>query len=1419
MGKAYLKLGVLNLKAKIQNLKFMRLSKATFLPLIFCCFLPSSIASAQIIPDSTLPVNSSVDSGCTVCTIEGGTTRGVNLFHSFSEFSVPRNSQAIFNNNLSIENIFTRVTGTNISNIDGLIRTNGSASLFLLNPNGIIFGENARLEIGGSFAASTSDSFQFFDGSEFSAVDPQAPPLLTINISPGLQYGRPQANRNIVSSGILSAGKDLVLVGDNLNLNRIENLSRSSGAVIRASSDVSLNSYQGASLHVFAGGSVDIGSVNITGADINNNIQEDVTLSDGTNVSINGAEVPTLDVRAGTTDFDTAGLTSNSISGTNNNLASTSANIRIGQIRNQSGMTSNTGKILLTNQYKPNVLLGNIQVGDIFTYGDVNIDSRSVIDTTGDIETYVNDDVIGNRTGGNIRIVANDKITIGGNIYSDVLGSPTLPKGNGGNIFLISKNGEIDASNSEILSDTPNGIAGDVTIEAAGNINVGNIKASSNNDETDAYNQVSIVSNQGSVYLDNSKLETSNSGSLLAGDIIINAREEVSIKNQSNIGSRGNSGRILIGKSKDSSQTTSPFSVNINSSVLSTVNSGIIGTNSQAINAGDISIDTGKLTINNSNILSNTVRKGNAGFININAGTSVEVIGNSQISTSVVSGNGEGGNIRVTAPSLSLINGASISSNLEINSNGDGGDIELNISGDVLISGVRDITNSASGVFTTAERNSFGNGGEIKVTANTLRIADRGTISAQTDNSGEGGIISLTTNNLVIEDNAKINATTSSSGIAGIIDIKTNALNLNRQGQILASTSGDGEGGNISIQARSLSLDSSLISAGTFGRGNAGRIGIDVADKLAMSNLSLIGGEVGSPVGASGEEINIKAQNLYVESASKITTSLVPLARGNAGNININVADAMLLDGTNSTIQSSVSNGAIGNSGSLNLTVGSLSLNNGALLSTQVNGIGNGGNIIINARDRVSVNGTSANIFPSQITSALGDNLNFAIGNGGDIIISTRELFVTNGGSLNASATGSGDAGNIEINAENGLVRVTDSGSRFLTQTNSNIGVGGGIFVNTGSFEIANSAQLNATTTASAPGGIISIKTNSFSANSGAELRTSTSGSGNAGNIDIDAINSFTLADSNTGLFADTSSQSTGNGGDILITSKNVLLNNSGRINVGSRGTGMGGIIEIEALELTLNNGAFLSAETASSQGGDIFLKVEDLLWLRGNSLISTTAGTAQSGGNGGNISITAPFILSVLRENSDIRANAFTGDGGKVDITADAIIGLLFQPQETANSDITASSKFGASGEVSINTPNVDPSQGLAELPTGLSDPSNQIAQGCSSRTRTAGEANKFTITGRDGLPPTPNDPFTGRNTLVDLYNPVANNISSQEFPQSSYSVADNQKPDSELVEARGWEVGNDGRVYLVANTSGVSGGISGFQAMVCPP
>lgn len=219
----------------------------------------ANCAIAQITPDATLPNNSRVTTQDNIRIIEGGTRAGTNLFHSFEQFSIPAGGTAYFNNALDIQNIISRVTGKSISNIDGTLRANGTANLFLINPNGIIFGPNASLNIGGSFLASTASSLNFADGTKFSATDPQATPLLTVSVPIGLQFGAtaapirnqsqasPTGAKNIADAPVglqVRTGKTLALVGGDVTLEG-GNLTASEGRIelgsVAGNSLVSLN--------------------------------------------------------------------------------------------------------------------------------------------------------------------------------------------------------------------------------------------------------------------------------------------------------------------------------------------------------------------------------------------------------------------------------------------------------------------------------------------------------------------------------------------------------------------------------------------------------------------------------------------------------------------------------------------------------------------------------------------------------------------------------------------------------------------------------------------------------------------------------------------------------------------------------------------------------------------------------------------------------------------------------------------------------------------------------------------------------------------------------------------------------------------------------------------------------------------------
>ncbi|MEB3292344.1 MAG: filamentous hemagglutinin N-terminal domain-containing protein, partial [Synechococcales bacterium] len=184
--------------------------------------LAQSVPS-NIVPDDTLgeersTLTPAVIKGLPSDQINGGAVRGSNLFHSFQQFNIGEGHGAYFANPVGIENILSRVTGTGRSEILGKLGVLGDANLFLLNPNGIVFGPKSSLDVVGSFTATTADAIQLGDRGFFSASQPQQSGLLAV--APGaLLYEQIAAQGSrLVNTGNLIAGQDLTLAANNLEL-------------------------------------------------------------------------------------------------------------------------------------------------------------------------------------------------------------------------------------------------------------------------------------------------------------------------------------------------------------------------------------------------------------------------------------------------------------------------------------------------------------------------------------------------------------------------------------------------------------------------------------------------------------------------------------------------------------------------------------------------------------------------------------------------------------------------------------------------------------------------------------------------------------------------------------------------------------------------------------------------------------------------------------------------------------------------------------------------------------------------------------------------------------------------------------------------------------------------------------------------
>ncbi|MEQ9621223.1 two-partner secretion domain-containing protein, partial [Coleofasciculus chthonoplastes] len=486
-------------------------------------------------------------------------------------------------------------------------------------------------------------------------------------------------------------------------------------------------------------------------------------------------------------------------------------------------------------------------------------------------------------------------------------------------------------------------------------------------------------------------------------------------------------------------------------------------------------------------------------------------------------------------------------------------------------------------------------------------------------------------------------------------------------------------------------------------------------------------------------------------------------------------------------------------SGDINITARSLSLTNGGRILTGSSAEGVGGNLTVKASDSVELIGTSPD---GQILSLLSTSTG---GNqrAGDLKIETRRLIVRDGAVIGASTSNSGRGGNLTVNASELVELIGTAPNGFPSGLSTDtIGTGdaGNLIINTRRLVARDGAGVSASTYSTGKGGNLTVNASESIELSGTSrdgfasgLYAQAFGDGDAGNLTVNHTQNLNIRDGAkitvaTGTAADARVPNVPSfdlGDDIVLPP------------FSPDATGKAGNTEITADFIRLNNQAAIIAETDSSEGGNITLNVNDILLLRHNSSISTTAGTAQAGGNGGNIRINSPFVVGLPWENSDITANAFLGNGGRVDITANKIYGLEFRSRLTPLSDITASSEFGEQGVVELNTLEIDPDTGLLQLPPPASPPEFvNFCQGRSDQT-----PSHFIISGRGGVPPTISQ-VTGTYNVWEDLRPLT--PSSDNSPAKIAPVT--QTRSTPIIEAQGWIKLPDGTIVLTAQAPNIT-------------
>ncbi|MDZ7956455.1 MAG: filamentous hemagglutinin N-terminal domain-containing protein [Aulosira sp. DedQUE10] len=818
------------------------------------------------------------------------------------------------------------------------------------------------------------------------------------------------------------------------------------------------------------------------------------------------------------------------------------------------------------------------------------------------------------------------------------------------------------------------------------------------------------------------------------------------------------------------------------------------------------------------------VTAGDRGSIAVNA-RNLEMTGGSALYAGIASGIGsdssQAGNIDINATvAVNLNNSSGIVNYLQQQAKGQGGNINIRTS-KLLFQG-----ESGLAVLTLGE----GKAGSLNVDAEDIQLIGSNLLS-YTRSTGDAGNLTIKTNSLLVKDGAQVATATFGAGKGGVLTVEAQDVQLIGRtaddqapsGLITGSQrNSTGDAGNVILKTNSLLIkDGAQIFTGTFGAGKGGSVAIEAQDVQLIgvgANTRLGSGVLASSqpnsTGNTGN-VTLKTNSLLVKDGAQIL--ITTFGAGKGGALTVEAQDVQLI-GTSadnvvpSGLLAATVENSTGDAGNVILKTRSLLVKDGAVVSGATFGEGKGGSLSIEAQD-VQLIGTRPD---GQVGGGLFAS-SYSQGNAGNLTLKTEFLLVKDGAAVNVATFVTGKGGSLSIEAQDVQLIGTSTDGRVsgLFASTESTEDAGDLTLKTRSLLIKEGAQIFTGTFSAGKGGSLTIDASdlvevvgsSISDTFVSAISTSTASSGDAGNLNLNARR--LMVRNGGSLAADTSQTSTGSGGNLVInvqdavevtgiSFKNELPSS---LSVRSRSQGKAGNLTVNSPRISVKDQGTINAESFAADGGNIRLNT-DLLLLRRGGTVSATAGIDQGAGNGGNIAINTTAITAVAKENSDIRANAFRGKGGNVTINTEGLFGIFPTTFPTDQSEITASSDLGVQGEININQPELQRTQGMIELPSTVIDASTKFAQVC-PKGPNAKPLGKFIITGRGSLPPSTFEPMTGTLNLVELATLDVESSTNVGVEGESKSL-DIDSSSKTIIEAQGWVRTADGQIALVAGVSG---------------
>ncbi|MBF0158943.1 MAG: filamentous hemagglutinin N-terminal domain-containing protein [Magnetococcales bacterium] len=1201
-----------------------------------------------------------------------GVTQGRNLFHSFKQFDLTQGETAAFSGS-NVNNVVSRVTGGAPSSIDGTIKSEiPNANLWFVNPKGMLFGPNARLDVTGSFHASSGDQIQFKDGGRFHA-DPsqQTTPLVSVDpVAFGFLGNRQMGNITVNGAQLtVPEKKSLSLVGGAVTANNAV-LTAKSGqiAIVATDSAGTVQVEEGAAATGFdkmaditlkrtqsrpLGTSFDVEVSGATGKESGS------VLVQGKAISVTGAGIGAVNkgVQAGGTvaikassdiTLDGGGFASNGTINSNSESSGAGGAVTI----------ATPAAVTMKNVSKVRVNSTGSGKG-----GTITVDAGSlVVDELSTDWSGLSAAVIGSGNGGTIQVntigdtlLSGPGAFFGANVFAGSSGVGGSIQVTSGGTLTLQSGGSIVAGvvgsgrGADIVLDVGHLVISDPKSSPTADTHLSAGTSGLGNSGT-----LSIVA-KGDITLSGSRsfIDAASYSTGAGGDIRITNTGALTLRDGGSVEAiawdAGKGGNIAV--------DAGSVALHNKGRIISRNYDSGLGGDLIVKSKGDILISG--VPFSATGLYTETRGAGNAGSMAVHAGSDLVLKDDGEISSKVIAGaGGRGGALNIAVSGTTRIGNNSGLTSGSINTRTEGSG-----AGGAILVDTRDLEINQGGEIASWTRTGGAAGGAITVTANRINLHGGGwgaQILTTGYDGGNNGDISVTGRESIVLDgeNSSFGATIISTGWgrsnSGSLRVTTPQLSLTRYGTISAVVV-DGNAGDVSLVVDRFTMSGGILRSSVSGSGTGGTVRVTASESVSVAGRS--------------DGTNILNKVSQIDSLT--------IGSGQAGQIIITAQDVDVGDGGRIAASTEIATTNGGRAGQIQIEADRVRVHDGGFVSAKSETSGRAGNITINAHERLQIDGSGSIHIPNgYATSGLYVGTTQS-GQGGDVTIKTPILSMSSGGRVDSSTLISGAGGNIFIDGQS----ISLSGGSRIESSTAGAGAGGVVTVKApqGITLVGKDSGLFGRSAAAGEAGKITAVTSLLTMTDQAEISTSGSGSGKAGDITLNdpSLRQVLLQG---GAAIASSNSGAGDAGEIKLAATDQIDLANGSIRTEAK-EGQGGSIRLATPKLTGMVGSVISASvTGGGKPGGTILFNGRTVDLSGGSYIESSTGGE---GAGGVITVRAPDGVILSGKGSGLfgRSTA-AGEAGKIT----AVTSLLTMIDQAEIS--TSGSGSGKAGDITLNDP-----------------------------------------------------------------------------------------------------------------------------------